>query len=145
MLPPEAADVQASGMPPTIVQLFRTKKICTAGNRDYIGTMARFTHPRLDDVALDTLLHALADPARLEIVRRLDADRRGDGEGLACGGAAACDMPRATLSNHFTVLRAAGLIESRKRGVQVINRLRRDEVDSRFPGVLDAVLAVETP
>src|SRR5687768_4869744 len=105
--------------------------------------MPRFTHPRLDDVALENVLHALADPARLEIVRRLDADLRGQGEGLACGGAAACDMPRATLSNHFAVLRAAGLIESRKQGVQVINRLRREELDRRFPGVLAAVLAAE--
>lgn len=105
--------------------------------------MPRFTHPRLDDVALENLLHALADPARLAIVRKLDTDRLEQGGGLACGGAAACDMPRATLSNHFTILRAAGLIESRKQGVQVINRLRREEVDRRFPGVLAAVLAAE--
>jgi DNA-binding transcriptional ArsR family regulator len=103
--------------------------------------MPRLTHPRLEDVPLENLLHALADPARLDIVRRLEADGREGGEGLACGGAAACQMPRATLSNHFAILRAAGLIESRKQGVQVINRLRRDEVDRRFPGVLAAVLA----
>jgi DNA-binding transcriptional ArsR family regulator len=112
-------------------------------NHPYIRVMPRFTHPRLEDVALENLLHALADPARLAIVRRLDADRQSEGEGLACGGAAACDMPRATLSNHFTILRAAGLIESRKQGVQVINRLRRDEIDRRFPGVLAAVLAAD--
>jgi DNA-binding transcriptional ArsR family regulator len=105
--------------------------------------MPRFTHPRLDDVALENLLHALADPARLVIVRRLEADGCAGGEGLACGGAAACQMPRATLSNHFAILRAAGLIESRKQGVQVINRLRREEVDRRFPGVLAAVLAAQ--
>lgn len=107
--------------------------------------MPRFTHPRLEDVALENMLHALADPSRLEIVRRLDADRRENGDGLACGAAAACEMPRATLSNHFAILRAAGLIESRKQGVQVINRLRRDEVDGRFPGVLAAVLAAKAP
>src|SRR5688572_20666177 len=108
-----------------------------------MAAVPRFIHPRLEDVALENVLHALADPARLEIVRRLDADRQGDGTGLACGGAAACDMPRATVSNHFAILRAAGLIESRKQGVQVINRLRREEVDRRFPGVLAAVLAAE--
>lgn len=107
--------------------------------------MPRFTHPRLEDVALETMLHALADPARLAIVRRLDGDRREGGTGLACGGAASCDMPRATMSNHFAVLRAAGLIESHKQGVQVINRLRRDEVDRRFPGILAAVLAADAP
>ena len=106
-----------------------------------MAVMSRFTHPRLDDVALDALLHALADPARLEIVRRLDADRLDGGAGLACGGSVDCTMPRATLSNHFAILRAAGLVESHKQGVQVISRLRRGEVDRRFPGVLAAVLA----
>lgn len=105
--------------------------------------MPRFTHPRLEDVPLENLLHALADPARLVIVRKLEADRLAGGEGLACGGSAGCEMPRATLSNHIAILRAAGLIESRKQGVQVINRLRRAELDRRFPGVLAAVLAAE--
>ena len=99
--------------------------------------MDRLVHPDLKDVSLAAALHALADPVRLEIVRRLDGDA---GEGLACNGAAACDIPRATLSNHFTILRGAGLVESRKNGVQVLNRLRRAEVDARFPGVLAAVL-----
>ena len=44
------------------------------------------------------------------------------------------------MSNHFAVLRGAGLIESRKQGTMVINRLRRGEIDERFPGLLDAVL-----
>ena len=105
--------------------------------------MSRITHPRLEDVTLPVLLHALADPARLAIVRRLDS---ACGEsGLACSGSADCGIPRATLSNHFAILRGAGLVESRKQGVKVLNRLRRDEVDVRFPGVLDAVLGVGTP
>lgn len=112
-------------------------------NRRYMAAMPRFTHPRLEDVAIESVLHALAEPARLEIVRRLDADLGNGGEGLACAGAAACTLPRATLSNHLAVLRAAGLIESRKQGVQVINRLRREEIDRRFPGVLTAVLAAQ--
>jgi DNA-binding transcriptional ArsR family regulator len=45
------------------------------------------------------------------------------------------------MSNHFTVLRGSGLIESRKDGTRVVNRLRRADVDARFPGLLDAVLA----
>ena len=105
----------------------------------YISDMSRFIHPNLKDVPLGSVLHALSDPTRLEIVRRLNEAHPG-AEGLACNMAAPCELPRATLSNHFTVLRTAGLIESRKQGTMVINRLRRDEVDARFPGLLDAVL-----
>ena len=102
--------------------------------------MSRFTHPRLDDVSLPSALHALSDAGRLEIVRRLDDDARRGGEGLSCGEAACSEMPRASMSNHFNVLRAAGMVESRKEGVRVLNRLRRSEIDARFPGLLDAVL-----
>jgi DNA-binding transcriptional ArsR family regulator len=102
--------------------------------------MARFTHPNLNDVPLASVLHALSDPARLAIVRRLSDDLDCTGEGLACNCASPEELPRATISNHFTILRTAGLIESRKQGTMVINRLRRVEVEARFPGLLDAIL-----
>jgi DNA-binding transcriptional ArsR family regulator len=109
----------------------------------YISSMARFIHPNLNDVPLASMLHALSDPTRLEIVRRLDNDLAGEDEGLACGCAAPDGLPRATMSNHFDILRGAGLIECRKVGTKVINRLRREELDERFPGLLDAVLGAE--
>jgi DNA-binding transcriptional ArsR family regulator len=100
--------------------------------------MAHFTHPRLDDVPIDLALHALADPNRLAIVARLAA-----AEGLSCSNSAPCDspLPKSTLSNHLKTLRAAGLIETRQCGREMINALRRVEFDRRFPGLLDAVLA----
>ena len=105
--------------------------------------MARFIHPDLKDVPLPSMLHALSDPTRLAIVRCLNANLEGGGEGLACSAAVTEELPRATVSNHFTLLRSAGLIESRKQGVMVINRLRRAEIDQRFPGLLHAVLSAE--
>jgi DNA-binding transcriptional ArsR family regulator len=105
--------------------------------------MTRFTHPNLNDVPLASVLHALSDPTRLEIVRRLSVNRDGTDEGLACSCAVPEGLPRATMSSHFNILRSAGLIECRKDGAKVISRLRRDEVDTRFPGLLDAVLWVE--
>jgi DNA-binding transcriptional ArsR family regulator len=105
--------------------------------------MAMFIHPNLKDVPLASVLHALSDPTRLAIVRRLNDDLHGEGEGLACVCAAPDELPRATMSNHFTMLRSAGLIESRKQGTMVINRLRRSDIDARFPGLLDAVLQAE--
>jgi len=102
--------------------------------------MARFIHPNLNDVPLASVLHALSDPTRLAIVRRLNEDGERNGEGLACNCAVAEDLPRATVSNHFNVLRGAGLIESRKDGTKVVNCLRRGDLEARFPGLLDAVL-----
>jgi DNA-binding transcriptional ArsR family regulator len=105
----------------------------------YIGRMARLIHPNLNDVPVESVLHALADPTRLAIVRALNQNRSAKNEGLACN-CTAPDIPRATLSHHFSILRGAGLIEGRKQGTMVIHRLRRTEVDARFPGLLDAVL-----
>jgi|SRR5215211_7497310 len=102
--------------------------------------MDRFIHPNLNDVPLASVLHALSDPTRLEIVRRLGENLECTGDGLACSFAAPDGLPRATMSNHFTILRTAGLIESRKQGTMVINCLRRADVEARFPGLLDAVL-----
>lgn len=98
--------------------------------------MPRFTHPRLDDVPLALALHALADPNRLGMVARLAATER-----LTCAGAAPCDtIPKSTLSNHLKVLRAAGLVETTQSGREMINTLRREEFDRRFPRLLAAVL-----
>ena len=98
--------------------------------------MAVFPHPRLEDVPLTTALHALADPCRLAIVRRLAEE----GE-LSCSAAAAGDVPKSTLSNHFRILRGAGLIRTRPAGRDHLSRLRREEFEARFPGLLETVLA----
>ena len=101
--------------------------------------MTIFTHPRLDDVPIGLALHALADPNRLGMVARLAAM-----DGLSCSDSAPCDappIPKSTLSNHLKVLRAAGLVETKQCGREMINTLRRAEFDRRFPGLLDAVLA----
>ena len=71
---------------------------------------------------------------RLEIVRRL-----ADQEELPC--VALCiPIAKSTLSHHFKILRDAGVLHCRKEGTQHINSLRRQELDDRFPGLLDAVL-----
>jgi DNA-binding transcriptional ArsR family regulator len=99
--------------------------------------MARITHPRLEDVPLDLALHALADATRLGMVARLACVGT-----LDCAGSAPCDtVPKSTLSNHLKLLRAAGLVETTQAGRAMMNRLRRDEFDRRFPGLLDTVLA----
>jgi DNA-binding transcriptional ArsR family regulator len=99
------------------------------------GRMSRpLHHPAADDIGLDGILHALSDPTRRAIIARLLASG-----GLNCGQA--CEnLPPSTVSHHHRVLRDAGLIRSERKGVEVINIVRRDEVDRRFPGLLDAIL-----
>lgn len=92
-------------------------------------------HPSPEDFRLTAVLHALGDPARLLIVRRL-----ADVGNLPCNQA--CEtLPKSTLSHHFRVLREAGVIATRKDGTSHVNSLRRAELDQRFPGLLASVLA----
>lgn len=99
--------------------------------------MTRFVHPAIDEITLPGLLAALADPMRLGIVRKLYEAKNG----LCCGDAAPCQMlPKSTLSNHFRVLRESGLIRTEKCGLEHISRLRRTEIDTKFPGLLRLVL-----
>jgi DNA-binding transcriptional ArsR family regulator len=91
-------------------------------------------HPNPEDMSLAGVLYALGDPVRLEIVRQLAAE----GE-LPCAALAA-SVPKSTLSHHFKILRDAGVLSCRKEGTQHMNSLRRDELNQRFPGVLEAVL-----
>lgn len=85
---------------------------------------------------LETVLYALSDPVRLHIVRNLAL--RGE---LACYAAVAgLDIAKSTQSHHYRILREAGLIAQRKEGVCFISRLRKRDIDARFPGLLDVVL-----
>ena len=95
-----------------------------------------FVHPAIEDVALESVLYALADPVRLAILLKLTKG----GCPMNCSTAAPDRLPKSTQSHHYKVLREAGLIRSERRGTEVVNCLRRDEIDARFPGVITAVL-----
>lgn len=101
--------------------------------------MRPLRHPPADSITLTGVLHALSDPARLAIVSRLlDAP-----QGLSCIEAASCldeSLPKSTCSQHFQILREAGLIRTERVGVEHSNSLRRDDIESRFPGLLQSVL-----
>lgn len=99
--------------------------------------MVQFVHPAKEDITLDGVLGALADPMRLRIMRSLMQV-----EGcLSCSEAAPCpNMAKSTLSHHFRILREAGLIRTSKVGVENRNVVRADELNQRFPGLLDLVL-----
>jgi DNA-binding transcriptional ArsR family regulator len=92
------------------------------------------THPPAGAMHLASLMAALSDPVRVAIVRALATQ----GE-IACGTLELGVSP-ATRSHHFRVLREAGITLTRPSGTHRYVSLRRDELDDRFPGLLDAVL-----
>ena len=86
-------------------------------------------------IELTRVLDALADPVRLEIVRRLAAD------GESACGAFPLPVSDATRSHHLKVLRAAGVTATRVAGNKRFVSLRSGELGRRFPGLLESVLA----
>ena len=91
--------------------------------------------PASDEITLEDVFHALSDPFRLEVVRRLAA------EGEASCQALEGDRPKSSVSHHFRVLREAGLIRTRNEGATRMNALRRDDIERRFPGLLPCILS----
>jgi DNA-binding transcriptional ArsR family regulator len=61
------------------------------------------------------LLAALADPARLSIVRQLASD----GSVCACDFSACDGLSQPTVSHHLRVLREAGLVHGERRGTWI--------------------------
>lgn len=93
-------------------------------------------YPDRQDIQIVDVLHALSDPQRLSIVASL----AGDPLPRRCGSFD-LDVTKSTLTHHFRVLREAGVIEQREEGTARLNSLRREDLEARFPGLLDAVLA----
>ena len=99
--------------------------------------MRRLNHPSMNEVTLEGVLFALGDPIRLKMVQQ-----------IACGRVANCAEVSATLAavplstrhHHLRILRENGLLWSERKGVEVHNRLRLDELNKRFPGLLDQIL-----
>jgi DNA-binding transcriptional ArsR family regulator len=94
-------------------------------------------HPARRELELSAVLHALSDPARLEIVRRLAI-----GDEPPCG-TFELGLSKATLSHHFRVLRESGVVRTRPEGRKRLLSLRTDDLEARFPGLLHAVLAAK--
>ncbi|MBL0888360.1 ArsR/SmtB family transcription factor [Myceligenerans indicum] len=92
--------------------------------------------PPTDDIDVVDVMHALADPTRLTIVRQLL-----EGGEQACGGFDV-RVSASTLSHHFKVLREAGVIDQREQGRHRMTSLRSTDLETRFPGLLTSVFGV---
>lgn len=96
-------------------------------------------HPSVEDLSVAAILHALSDPTRAAIF----AEIAGAGCIQRCAVFAKIGdrvIPKSSLSQHFKVLREAGLIQSERKGIELRNTTRCAEVDARFPGLLAAIL-----
>ena len=99
--------------------------------------MRSYPHPAPKEFTLERIFHALSDPVRLDIVRRLSRVAEATCGELDGG------RPKSSMSHHFRILRDAGLVHTQVSGTVHQNSLRRAELDSRFPGLLRAILALK--
>jgi DNA-binding transcriptional ArsR family regulator len=98
-------------------------------------TTESIAHPAVEELELGAVLHALSDPVRLQIVAKL---AHSDGDHTC--GSFGLPVTKSTCTHHFKVLREAGVIHQRAQGTTRLNRLRREDLDLRFPGLLDTIL-----
>src|SRR6202790_4926327 len=96
------------------------------------------THPTREQIELPMVLDCLSDPTRLAIVYMM-ARRGGVSTELRCGDFYALSG-KSNLAYHFARLRESGLMQTRIVGTARLMKLRREDLDARFPGLLDAVI-----
>jgi DNA-binding transcriptional ArsR family regulator len=97
-------------------------------------------HPAIEEVTVEGILHALSDPVRVAIY----ADIVGSACSQTCSNFLQVndkDIPKSTLSLHFKILREAGLIRGERRGVEMLNTSRCNEIDKRFPGLIRSIVS----
>lgn len=103
--------------------------------------MKNINHPSTNNITLPSVLYALSDPIRLQMVQQL----------AVCGqqtcGNFGISVAKSTLSHHFRVLREAGIILVRGEGTQRFISLRSEDLEKCFPGLLTTILeaAAKTP
>jgi DNA-binding transcriptional ArsR family regulator len=112
---------------------------------DKLSRLAKFKsmkplfHPSLEDVTVESILYALSDPVRVAIF----AEIAGSKGGQTCSNFLSVrdkSIPKSTLSQHFKVLREAGLIRGERHGVEMQNTSRCTEIEKRFPGLIPAII-----
>jgi DNA-binding transcriptional ArsR family regulator len=100
-------------------------------------------HPAIEEVPVEAILHALSDPVRVAIFAEIigqDCTQKCSSF-MRVGGEA---IPKSTLSQHFRILREAGLIRGERRGVEMQNVSRCGEVDALYPGLLAAITSAHS-
>jgi DNA-binding transcriptional ArsR family regulator len=98
-------------------------------------TAEKIPHPSAESLDLATIMRTLGDASRLEIVRLL-----ADGQTRMCNDISGeIGLPNSTCSYHLRLLREAGITRARSAGTQRLISLRREDLDARFPGLVDVL------
>ncbi|MCC3775689.1 helix-turn-helix transcriptional regulator [Streptomyces sp. UNOB3_S3] len=94
--------------------------------------------PAACEIRLEAVMGALSDPLRMGIVRKLllESERFDH----PCGWFG-LDRPKSSLTHHFKALREAGVTRQRQYGLERRSHVRVDDLNARFPGLLDLVAA----
>jgi DNA-binding transcriptional ArsR family regulator len=97
--------------------------------------------PVAADFQLPRILAALADPHRLATVRYVA--RNGESWCSQVMQEAGLSMTKSTFSHHLRILREAGVLTKRIQGTRGYTWLRKDDLDRRFPGLMDSIIAAD--
>ncbi|MFC0447502.1 ArsR/SmtB family transcription factor [Rhodococcus jostii] len=100
----------------------------------------RLPEPDPDQIRLEKVFAVLSEPLRLTIVQRLLTSS--DEFDHTCGWFG-FDRPKSTLTHHFKALREAGVITQRQYGMERRSRVRLDDLNERFPGLVELILSWE--
>ena len=100
-------------------------------------------HPSIEEVTVEGILHALSDPVRAAMYADIVAQEcpQNCSDFLTVRDQA---IPKSTLSQHFRILREAGLIRSERHGVEIRNISRCTELERRFPGLIQTIVTAHT-
>lgn len=90
--------------------------------------------PTEDEIELFAVMAALTDPVRRALVANIARN-----PGASCSSSD-FGVTKSALTRHWRLLRESGLIRQEVDGTRHRNWLRREEIDRRFPGLLDLVL-----
>ena len=101
--------------------------------------MRALSHPKVEDITVEGILYALGDPVRVRIFMEL-ASAECTKNCSTFLNVESSPLPKSTLSQHFKVLREAGLIHSERKGVELHNRTRCAELKERFGEMIGAIV-----
>ena len=102
------------------------------------SVMDDIVEPAAEDFQLPRVLAALADPHRLATVRFVA--RNGESWCTQVMQEAGLELSKSTFSHHLRILREAGVLTKRIQGTKGYTSLRKDDLDSRFPGLMDSII-----
>jgi DNA-binding transcriptional ArsR family regulator len=102
-----------------------------------MSSMRTLMHPASEDLTLPNILYALGDPLRLRMVEQLATAQHGMSCQHICMGEG---VAKSTQSHQFKVLREAGVIRMVPEGRRILVSLRREDLEARFPGLLETIL-----